>query len=54
MKRLDQEIPIYLYCYKGVRSRRASQILKELNFKIIYDFTGGWKAWKKNQKTNKF
>ena len=43
--KLDTMQPVYLYCYKGGRSNKASKILKELGFQTIYDFKGGWKAW---------
>jgi len=43
--KLDKEKPVYIYCYSGVRSHRAGNLLKELGFKEIYDFKGGWKVW---------
>lgn len=45
MNQLDKQKPIYLYCYSGVRSQRASRILKRLGFTTIYDYKGGWKEW---------
>lgn len=42
---LDKQKAIYVYCYSGVRSRRASRILKRLGFTTIYDYRGGWKEW---------
>lgn len=39
--------PIYLYCHTGVRSKKASKILQKLGFTKIYDFSEGWKSWKK-------
>lgn len=47
LQELDKERPIYVYCYSGVRSKRASRILKQLGFKDIIDFREGWKAWSK-------
>lgn len=44
---LNKNKPVYIYCHSGVRSRRASKILKRLGFTKIYDFKGGWKAWSK-------
>lgn len=45
VSKLDKTQPVYLYCQRGGRSNRASKVLKELGFKTIYDFSGGWKAW---------
>lgn len=42
---LDKQAPIYVYCYSGVRSKRASKLLYRLGFTKILDFKGGWKAW---------
>ncbi len=42
---LDKEAPVFIYCYSGVRSSRASKILHRLGFTKIIDFKGGWKAW---------
>lgn len=50
IKELDKEAPIYLYCHIGGRSGKASKILEKLGFKSIYDFSGGWRAWEKDQK----
>lgn len=49
VQKLDKEKKIYVYCYSGVRSRRASRILKQLGFRKIYDFKGGWKKWNEHQ-----
>ena len=49
VQKLEKEKPIYVYCYSGVRSKRASKILKRLGFKKIVDFKGGWKEWKEHQ-----
>ena len=50
---LDKLKPVYIYCYSGVRSNRACKILKAAGFKEVYDFSGGWKAWSKQQKDGK-
>lgn len=49
VKQLDKEAPIYIYCHIGGRSGKASKLLEQLGFQHIYDFSAGWKAWKKNQ-----
>ncbi|MEM7484303.1 MAG: rhodanese-like domain-containing protein [Bacteroidota bacterium] len=43
---LNKKEPVYLYCRKGGRSNKASEILKENGFEIIYDYTGGYNDWK--------
>lgn len=45
---LDQNKPIYVYCRKGSRSRKASQKLEDLGFTEIYDLKGGILEWNKN------
>lgn len=45
---LDKEQPVYIYCHSGGRSRSASKVLFKNGFTKIYDFTGGYKSWKKN------
>ncbi|WP_010177173.1 rhodanese-like domain-containing protein [Aquimarina agarilytica] len=47
-QQLDKNKPVYLYCYTGGRSGKASKILAKAGFTSIYDFTGGWKAWSKD------
>lgn len=42
---LDKQKPVFVYCGSGVRSAKASGILKELGFKEVYDLQGGIKAW---------
>ncbi|WP_299210444.1 rhodanese-like domain-containing protein [uncultured Dokdonia sp.] len=49
IQKLDKTKPIYMYCHAGVRSRRASQLITELGFTRVYDFTGGWSAWRQQQ-----
>lgn len=44
-QKLDKEKPIYIYCYSGGRSNRASKKLAAMGFKKIFDFKGGYKAW---------
>lgn len=46
--KLDKSKPIYIYCYSGGRSNRASKLLEAEGFTEIYDFSGGWKSWSKN------
>ena len=48
---MDKSQPVYLYCYGGGRSRRASQLLDSLGFSKIYDYSGGYSDW--SQKVSK-
>lgn len=43
--KMDKTLPVYLYCYGGGRSRRASQLLDSLGFSKIYDYSGGYSDW---------
>lgn len=42
---LDKSKPIFLYCAKGGRSGKASDICKNVGFKEIYDMEGGYTAY---------
>lgn len=44
--KLDKEKSIYVYCKAGVRSKKASEKLKELGFKLIFDYSEGYNGWK--------
>ena len=50
IQNLDKEKPVYLYCQKGARSKRAGQKLKEMGFKSIFDYSGGYSEWSKQTK----
>ncbi len=45
INQLDKELPIYLYCRSGNRSKRAAKQLSRLGFLYIYDLRGGYLAW---------
>lgn len=45
LKKLDPEIPVYVYCRSGGRSGRAAHIMKGLGFKEVYNLEGGILAW---------
>ena len=47
VEKLDKEKPIYIYCQMGGRSNRAAQQLKNMGFKTIFDYTGGYGEWSK-------
>ncbi len=46
---LMQDIPVVVYCEKGIRSSIAIQRLVGLGFKHLYNLAGGMSAWKKKQ-----
>ena len=43
---LDKDIPIVLYCEKGIRSTIALQRLEGSGFHLLYNLKGGMKAVK--------
>lgn len=43
--KFDKELPIYLYCRSGNRSRMAAKILDSLGFTKIHDLKGGYMGW---------
>ncbi|NNC50352.1 MAG: rhodanese-like domain-containing protein [Flaviramulus sp.] len=47
IEKLNKNQPVYIYCYSGGRSNKASKIMEELGFSTIYDFSGGWSTWSK-------
>lgn len=46
---LDKKKPVYLYCQMGGRSKKATQRLKEMGFKTIFDYSGGYGEWSAQQ-----
>lgn len=49
LQKLDMDKPIAVYCAIGGRSNGASQILKLLGFKEVYDLSGGIQAWREKK-----
>lgn len=43
--KLNQSKPVYVFCAKGGRSGKASQLLKQKGFTRIIDLQGGYSAW---------
>lgn len=43
---LDKDGTYFVYCARGGRSRNAADLMKELNFKEVYDLQGGFSQWK--------
>lgn len=44
--KLAKEKPVYLICQSGRRSQKAAEILKNADFKEIYNVSGGTTAWR--------
>ncbi|MFC1591944.1 rhodanese-like domain-containing protein, partial [Thermodesulfobacteriota bacterium] len=44
-ERLDEEMPVIVYCAMGGRSRVAAQLLAGRGFSQVYNLQGGIKAW---------
>lgn len=47
---LDKSKTIFVYCAAGIRSEKASVILKDAGFEKVYHLEDGLKAWNKAQK----
>lgn len=45
LAKLDKEKPVYLICQTGRRSQKAAEMLKNNQFKQIYNIEGGTSAW---------
>ena len=41
----SKQLPVYIYCKSGGRSGRASEKMKQLGFKKVYDLSGGITNW---------
>lgn len=48
---LDQGKPVVVYCAVGGRSKVAAQLLMGLGLAVVYNMTGGIKAWSGGQAT---
>ena len=48
VKTLDKNLPVYVYCKKGVRSANAAEKLKKMGFTKVYDMEGGILLWEEN------
>ena len=46
LKTLDKTKPVFVFCAKGGRSGKASNILKESGFTSVLDLKGGYTAWR--------
>jgi len=45
LKNINKNQPVYLYCFTGIRSKNASQFLRDLGYRQIYELGGGFAKW---------
>jgi rhodanese-related sulfurtransferase len=45
IKKLDKEVPYFIYCRSGARSHQACFVLEQLGFKETYNLKGGILEW---------
>ena len=44
---LDKNASLFLYCYSGMRSRKAARLFYDKGFRKLYNLDGGITRWKK-------
>lgn len=49
LNQMDKTKQYMVYCYAGGRSATAMKMMRDLGFKQVYNFDGGYKAWSSNQ-----
>lgn len=47
-KYLKKELKYYIYCQKGIQSRKLCQILKNIGYDVV-NISGGYEAWILNE-----
>ena len=47
-KYLNKDKKYYIYCQKGIQSRKLCQILKNNNYNVV-NITGGYESWILNE-----
>ena len=45
---INKDLPVYVYCHAGGRSKKAAEILMDLGQKEVYNITGGFSVWNDN------
>ena len=45
---INKDLPVYVYCHAGGRSKKAAEILIDLGQKEVYNITGGFSDWNDN------
>ncbi|WP_414468568.1 rhodanese-like domain-containing protein [Methanobacterium sp. ACI-7] len=46
LEKLDKDKTYLVYCRKGPRSTKATQLMKKHGFKEVYEIVGGFDKWK--------
>ena len=46
ISKLDKDVPVAIYCAAGGRSTRATDMMIELGFGMVYNYTGGFSDWR--------
>jgi rhodanese-related sulfurtransferase len=46
LKSLDKDATYIIYCRSGVRSEKTAKIMADQGYKSVYNFRGGFNAWK--------
>lgn len=49
IKELETDVPVVIYCEKGIRSAIAIQRLQARGLEDLYNLEGGMSAWRKAQ-----
>jgi len=45
LSKLDKNRPVFVYCAAGGRSGKAKKMMKNLDFKEVYNLKGGFPTW---------
>jgi len=48
IQKFKKEVPYLIYCQNGFRSRNGLKIMKNLDFKEVYELSGGISSWISN------
>jgi len=43
---LAKDVPCVVYCRRGIRGRRAMDLLQSAGFSEVYNISGGYEQWK--------
>jgi rhodanese-related sulfurtransferase len=46
---LDKDKPLVVFCRSGARSRMACSYLKTMGFTDLYNLSGGYMGWQRNE-----
>ncbi|MEQ9063084.1 MAG: rhodanese-like domain-containing protein [Vicingaceae bacterium] len=46
LEKLDRSKPVFVYCAAGGRSGKAMGMMKSMDFKEVYNLSGGFPTWK--------